>query len=120
MFSSDISRISTYGSRHEVALDDAALKRVAPSIYAETAYSGMSTRYSFIPTSQVIAALRKEGWQPVRAIQSRVRDEGKKGYQKHMVRFRHVDALAGNRPLVVGDTHPEVVLVNGHDGSSSY
>ena len=80
----------------------------------------MSTRYTFIPTSQVVTALRKEGWQPVRAFESRVRDEEKKGYQKHMVRFRHVDALAGDAPMVVGDTHPEMVLLNGHDGSSSY
>ena len=46
------------------------------------------------------------------------RDETKAGFTKHMVRLRH----DGTRDNVnaVGDVFPEVVLINSHDGSSSY
>jgi len=112
--------LSQFQSKNDRVLDDSELRRVAPSIFAESAYSGASSRYTFIPTSQVVAALRKEGWQPVKAAESRTRIEEKNGYQKHMIRFRHADSLANNAPLVLGDSHAEIVLVNGHDGSSSY
>jgi hypothetical protein len=76
-----------------------------------------SDRYTYIPTSEIIAAMMKEGFQVFKASQSRSRIEGKSEFTKHMLRFRHADALA---ELKVGDSIPEVVLVNSHDGTSAY
>jgi hypothetical protein len=54
---------------------------------------------------------------PVRAQQSRSRIEGKGDFTKHLIRFRHDSLLDSPR---VGEEIPELVLVNSHDGTSSY
>lgn len=97
-------------------LSNDQLARVAPSVFAESAHESRSSRYSYIPTSKVVDGLRSEGFAPVRVQVSRVRDDGRKGFEKHMIRFRHVDSLVKS----VGDVFPEIVLVNSHDGSTSY
>lgn len=85
----------------------------APSILAESAHESRSNRYSFIPTVNVLEALRKEGFQPFMVCQSRVRDEGRRSYAKHMVRLRHANQI-------VGAEANEIILLNSHDGASSY
>jgi hypothetical protein len=61
--------------------------------------------------------MRKEGFVPVKAVQGRSRIEGKAEYTKHMLRFRREED-EGIKEL--GDSFPEVVLLNAHDGTSSY
>lgn len=85
------------------------------SLHAVQPSETVSHKYGFIPTSQVIQRLEREGFVPVRVQQARVRLETRKGFQKHIVRFRHVDYAAK-----VGDSIPEIVLLNSHDGSSAY
>ena len=45
----------------------------APSAFAASKHESRSERYGYIPTSVVIDALRKEGFNPVSAEQSRTR-----------------------------------------------
>ena len=52
---------------------------------------------------------------PTAASQSHSRLENKKAYTKHLVRFRHCDTEATKSQLV-----PEIILINSHDGLSSY
>ncbi len=98
-------------------LQDDQLHTVVPSIYAESAHHSRSERYSHIPTIVVLDALRKEGFEPFMACQARVRDQSKLGFAKHMLRLRHVSQI---------DTETneegtnEIILLNSHDGSSSY
>lgn len=92
------------------------LRTLAPSIFAETAYHGMSSRYGFIPTIQVLEAIRGEGWFPVQAREQRVRLDDKRGFTRHIVRLRRPGTTLEN----VGDVIPEIVLLNSHDGSSAY
>lgn len=94
-----------------------AVRAAAPSAFASEAHSSRSSRYTYIPTSEVISGLMREGFQPYKAVQSRSRIEGKSEFTKHMIRFRHPDALTD---IKVGDAVPEVVLVNSHDGTSAY
>ena len=54
---------------------------------------------------------------PVRAIQGKSRTEGKEAFTKHMIRFQHPDYAAR---ASLGGVAPEVVLLNAHDGTSSY
>jgi hypothetical protein len=97
-------------------LTNADLTRIAPSIFASNAAPHLSTRYSLIPTANVLDALRGEGWGVVKAAECRVRKPGAREFTKHMLRLRRVDGAA---PMV-GDSFPEVVLINSHDGSSGY
>lgn len=100
------------------ALTDAQLLKNAPSVFADVAHASTSDRYTQIPTIQIVEALRGEGWMPVFASETRVRDESKKGYAKHLLRFRHTDDIA--RTLNVQDKFSEIVMLNSHDGTSSY
>lgn len=90
--------------------------RFAPSVFAPTKHESRSDRYAYIPTHEVLTGLMQEGFQPMHAQQGRSRVAGKEAFTKHLIRFRH-----GTHAMrQVGDTLPEVVLVNSHDGTSSY
>lgn len=98
--------------RNEPLTDD-QLMRVVPSIFAEGGHESRSLRYTYIPTIKVLEGLQKEGFQPFSACQSKCRIEGKADFTKHMLRLRHVDHIMENEA-------PEIVLINSHDGTSSY
>ena len=97
-------------------LSKSNLRVIAPSIFAENGSAQTSEKYAHISTIQVIDALEREGYMPVKAMQSRSRIEGKKEFAKHCVRFRHVDTV----PSLNGGLFPELILTNSHDGLSSY
>ncbi len=59
------------------ALTNEQLMAKAPSIFADRPWEGMSARYTFIPTINVVDKMRAEGFQPYSAVQSRTRVEGK-------------------------------------------
>lgn len=96
------------------SLSNDQLRRAASSIFAEDPHDSRSERYQFIPTIQVINAMRAEGFVPVRAMQSKTRDLDRRDHTKHMVVLRHQNDLSKT------DICPEIILLNSHDGSSSY
>jgi hypothetical protein len=101
------------------ALSSDDLRRCAPSVFAEHARPGVSSRYTFVSTAQVVALLGAEGWDPVKASEQRVRLEDRVGFQMHEIRFaRRVDLEAG--AFQVGSTRAEMILQNAHDGSRAY
>lgn len=95
-------------------LDEVQLGRIAPSIFAAGGSQKTSSRYSFIPTIDVVRGMKESGFYPVSAQQSRCRLKEKRDHVKHILRFRHESAL--EKEGVV----PEIVLVNSHDGTASY
>ena len=99
--------------RSDYPLTDDQIHRVAPSIFADAPHESRSQRYAYIPTAAVLAELRKEGFQPFMVCQTRVRDEGKREHTKHMLRLRHASQINGAEAN-------EIVLLNSHDGTSSY
>ena len=99
--------------RADHPLSDDQIRRVAPSIFAEEKHQSRSDRYTYIPTGEVLGALRKEGFQPFMVCQTRVRDTGKREHTKHMLRLRHAAQINGAEAN-------EIVLLNSHDGTSSY
>lgn len=101
------------------ALTLGKLNQLAPSIFQSSAKDGLSSKYNFIPTIQVVKEMEKEGWLPVKAIESKTRNEQNEGYQKHMVRFRNFNERV-NELLQVGDTFVELVLTNSHNGLASF
>jgi hypothetical protein len=94
-------------------LTEAELRRWAPSIYADDAHHSRSDRYVQIPTSRLLTGLAKEGFEPFYAAQAGVRNVGRMGFAKHLIRFRH-------RSQIADESVNEIVLINSHDGSSSY
>lgn len=99
--------------RSSSPLSDDQIMRVAPSIFAEDKHGSRSERYTVIPTITVLNALRKEGFRPFMVCQTRSRDEDKRGHAKHMLRLRHENQIASQQAN-------EIILLNSHDGSSSY
>jgi len=91
------------------------IRRAAPSAFAAEPYGAMSSRYSYIPTSTIIEGMRQAGFAPFAASQSATKIDGKRGHTKHMIRFRSQASA-----VALGDTFPEIVLINAHDGSSAY
>jgi hypothetical protein len=105
-----------YGSpmlRADSPLSDDQIRRVAPSIFADGKHESRSERYTYIPTIDVLRGLRNEGFQPFMICQTRVRDQGKREFTKHMLRLRHADQISCEEV-------DEIVLLNSHDGTSSY
>ena len=102
--------------RSKSPLTDDQIRAVAPSVFADAPHASRSARYSTIPTSEVLASLRAEGFQPFAVTQGGSRDVEKAGFTKHMLRLRHESNMAAQ----VGDSFQEIVLVNSHDGTSSY
>ncbi len=87
-----------------------------PSIAALAESPRTSDKYNFFSTSHVVEMLLKQHWYPVMAQEQRVRTEDRKGFQKHMIRFRQNDSII----TAVGDVAPEIVITNAHDGLAAY
>jgi hypothetical protein len=95
-------------------LEEDEMRRVAPSIFAECKHASRSERYTYIPTIQVLRGLRQEGFQPFMVAQGKSRVEGKADFTKHMIRMRHAGQVGGKAEA------NEIILINSHDGASSY
>ena len=91
------------------------LKHTVPSIFTKDAAARTSNKYSHISTASVVLALIDKGFMPTMAIQSNCRNAQKQAYTKHMLRFRHSDTTPTSDGL-----SPEIILINSHDGQSSY
>ncbi len=100
--------------RSDFPLSDDQIHRVAPSIFAEAPHESRSQRYAYIPTATVLTELRKEGFQPFMVTQTRTRHEDRRDYTKHMIRLRHASQINAR-----GEAN-EIILLNSHDGTSSY
>lgn len=99
--------------RRERPLTDAELMQTVPSVFSGDKHESRSERYTYIPTINIINRLREEGFQSFFACQSRVHDLSRREYSEHMLRLRREGQINGKEV-------PEIILLNSHDGSSSY
>ena len=109
---------NTFVVRSETPLAEDQMRQAAPSIFATGKHDSRSERYTYIPTIEVLRGLRKEGFEPFMVAQGKSRVEGKAEFTKHMIRMRHVRDDSGH-----ASTQPEaneIILINSHDGASSY
>jgi len=105
---------NTHVIRSESPLAEGQMRLAAPSIFAQGKHASRSERYTYIPTIEVLRGLRKEGFEPFMVAQSKSRIEGKTEFTKHMIRMRYAAQV---------DAKPEaneIILINSHDGASSY
>jgi hypothetical protein len=105
----------TIRASHGSSLGLDQLRANVPSVFAEKPASQMSARYGFVPTIAVVEELQKTGLQVVQAGQTVKRNPGGELFARHVLRFRPSFA-----PALAGQTLPEVVLVNSHDGNSGF
>ncbi|NIH92176.1 hypothetical protein FHW31_003651 [Enterobacter asburiae] len=99
--------------RRDRPLTREELMQHVPSVFSEEKHESRSDRYTYIPTITLLDNLQREGFQPFFACQTRVRDLNKRDHTKHMLRLRREGQITGKQA-------PEIILLNSHDGSSSY
>jgi hypothetical protein len=97
------------------ALSWDTLRHRAPSIFAPSPMLGVSDRYAFVPTARIVAGLREANWVAVDVEEQRIRKEKRRGFQKHLIRFRLAAQIAS-----LDEWNIELVLVNSHDGGCAY
>jgi hypothetical protein len=97
------------------ALDNETLHRKAPSIFATGPIVGVSSRYTFVPTARIVSGLRDEDWVPVDVEEQRIRTETRRGFQKHLIRFRRAEQME-----TLDEWNVELVLINSHDAGCAY
>lgn len=99
--------------RRDRPLTHEELMQHTPSVFGEEKHTSRSERYAYIPTISLLDSLQREGFQPFFACQTRVRDPARREHTKHMLRLRREGQITGKQV-------PEIILLNSHDGTSSY
>jgi hypothetical protein len=97
------------------AIPDSQLRSAAPSVFAVAPMTGLSSRYAFVPTTEIVAGLREKDWLPVVVEEQRVRLTARLGFQKHLLRFRRAKEMQ-----TLDEWNAELVLTNSHDAGCAY
>ena len=93
------------------------LQQVAPAAFADRPLSTASeAKYVFMPTHKLIDQLAAMNWQIHSARQQNTKDLERINAVKHVLHFRNPDFGVAK----VGDTIPEIMIVNSHDRTSSF
>src|SRR5271165_6167764 len=97
------------------ALSEQTIRSQAPRIFASGPMQGVSSRDTFVPTARIVDGLREHDWVPVDVEEQRIRKEARRGYQKHMIRFRRAEQMQ-----TLDEWNVELVLLNSHDRGCAY
>ena len=94
------------------------IRTYAPAAFATEPEDGrVSDRYSFLPTTDILEILQDEGWTAWKAQQVNAR-KWSQDHAKHIIRLRHEDM--NTEAFGVGDSFPEMLLINAHNGLGGY
>jgi hypothetical protein len=85
------------------------IKEIAPAVFSKTHSSGMSKKYVFVPTFELLDMFQEEGWNV-----SQVKQTGRNIHSTHEIRMRN-----GQMPKV-GDSFFEAIIRNSHNGSMKF
>ena len=88
------------------------LKQYAPAVYATKPDPAVTSRYSFIPTNEIVEKVLSLGWELHSAKQN-----GPNPFSRHMVRFSNPDM--GYFDLKGDNVKPQIILDNSHNRGSS-
>ena len=92
------------------------IKSMAPSVFTTDKAPHLTDKYIQTPTSRVVEDLMSMGWQVTKAQEVKARKG--KGYQKHLVVFRHPDITI--KGANGDDSFPQILLTNSHDGKAAF
>lgn len=74
-----------------------------------------SSKYQFVSTKDTLSLLSDYGFRPVMAMQAKVKNPIKEGFQRHAIQLEN-DALSN---LLPGVAKPQLLMRHAHDGGSS-
>lgn len=94
-------------------------KLIPNSALAINPMGNVSPRYQFIDTNKAISQIEAMGYQLHSATEARVTKQEKRGYQKHLLRFRLPQEESNQELFKRNGEFPEIVVVNSHDGASA-
>lgn len=77
-------------------------------------YEKLSDKYQQVNTQEVVKTLVDNGFEVTSTQVTRARSKDKQGFQKHLIRLKHPNITFGN------DERPEIILINSHDGTTSF
>lgn len=89
-----------------------------PAVFAEQPHESRGSRYMLVKTYELLDGLRRDlGYVPTTVMHQRARIDrpGLQSHGKHLIRFSHMNDLQ----ISQGERH-EVIMVNSHNGTSSY
>jgi hypothetical protein len=92
------------------------IKQIAPSVFTTDKAPHLTDKYIQTPTSLVVEDLMKLGWVVTKAQE--VKSKKYKGFQKHMIVFRHPDIMI--KGANGDDSFPQILLTNSHDGKAAF
>ncbi len=92
------------------------IKELAPSIFTTDKAPHLTDKYVQTPTSRVVEDLMLLGWQVTKCQEVKARKG--RGYQKHIVVFRHPDIMITGKNG--DDAYPQILLTNSHDGKAAF
>ena len=92
------------------------IKAIAPSVFTTEKAAHLTDKYIQTPTSRVVEDLMNLGWVVTRAQE--VKSRKYKGFQKHIVVFRHPDIQIKGKNG--DDAFPQILLTNSHDGKAAF
>ena len=87
-----------------------------PSVIQNHAHSKLTQKYKFVPTTQLVEDLSRQGWQLSAVQEKTTRLASRQGFQKHLLRFRHSNYNLDLRDKLV----PEIIVTNSHDGTAAF
>lgn len=90
----------------------------APAVLSNDFKSTLSTRYTHIPTTALIEDMSALGWDVVDVKQQHSRKTQALEHKKHLVIFRNPNLIIKNHDG--DDVYPQILMINSHDGSSSF
>lgn len=105
---------ATFASAFDREVSPDQLRRLTPAVYATAPDAKMSSRYTFVPTAEVVETMDRAGFYVVEARQTQARTR-EPAYAAHALRFRKRQAQ-----VFVDEVIPEILVLNSHDGSTSY
>jgi len=102
--------------KHSLADDE--IRRDAPSVFATHAGDNTSSRYAYLPSYEVVRAMRNVGLHPVQVREGTKRNPAGREFAMHEIRFRRADHMEEVATVGLGGLIPEAVFRNSHDTTS--
>lgn len=91
------------------------IKRLAPSAVLKRQPMKHTGRYSFIPTYEIVEGLVREGFKPVAAAQSKIRNARGQKASAHFLTFD-----LPTRVRAIDGFKPSLILINSYDRTQPY
>jgi hypothetical protein len=88
------------------------LRKYAPAVFSEEAAPGVTGKYSFIKTEEIVSKILDLGWELHTAKQN-----GPNPYSRHHVRF--VNPKLGYMDLNQDNVKPQIIIDNSHNRSAA-